>query len=166
MTDQEILTRFRNIETELKRLSLDIEEPIMIHYHRDEFPNLLTVEKHGNFIDVRAAKEIKLSKEESLLIPLGISINMPDNYYATLLPRSSTFRKYGILVSNSIGIIDDDYRSMKDEWKLSVYATRDTIIPENERIAQFTLCKESKFTLIEGEWEAPERGGFGSTDKK
>ena len=140
---------------------------IGIHYHTDKYPDFNdTVEKHGNFYDLRAAETVELFEGESTLIPLGVSINLPDGYYATLLPRSSTFKKYGIIVANSMGIIDSEYRGYGDEWKLCVYATRHVIIPQNERIAQFTILKENEFELEEANWEATDRGGFGHSDVK
>ena len=139
---------------------------IKIHYHQDKYGDLLPLEKHGNFYDVRAAKSIDLKKDEHTLIPLGISIYLPDSYYATLLPRSSSFNKYGFLVANSTGIIDTEYRSLEDEWMLSVLPTRDLTIHKNDRIAQFTIMKEIKFEVEEGEWEAINRGGHGESGIK
>ena len=136
---------------------------IQIHYHTDKYPGLEPLEKHGNFYDVRAAEDIELVEGKQVLIPLGISVNLPDGYYAELLPRSSSFKRYGFLVANSMGIIDSEYRSLEDEWMLSVYPTRDMKIFKNERIAQFTIVKEIPFTLEESTWEAKKRDGFGSS---
>ena len=86
---------------------IDIKD-IMINYHREKYPYLLPAEKHGNFYDLRSAVFIELRKGKQALIPLGVSINLPDGYYATLLPRSSTFKKHGILIANSVGIIDSN----------------------------------------------------------
>lgn len=145
---------------------VDKIKTIQIHHHTDKYGALIPIQKHGNFYDLSTAQDTFLKAGESTLIPLGVSINLPDGYYATLLPRSSTFSKYGILIANSVGIIDSEYRSLDDEWKLSVYATRDIYIPKNERIAQFTIHEEIPFILEEAVWEAKARGGFGSSDQK
>ena len=138
-----------------------------IHYHTDKYPEFTAkIEKHGNFYDLSTAERVELYEGDTGKISLGVSINLPDGYYATLLPRSSTFGKYGIMVANSMGIIDSSYRGMNDIWKLVVYATRHITIPANTRIAQFTIVKENEFEVIEEEWEAPDRGGFGSSDTK
>ncbi len=141
-------------------------QELKIHYHRDKYKDFTyEIEKHGNFYDLAAAESMKLEAGKYYMIPLGISIYLPDNYYAILLPRSSSFKKYGIIVANSMGIIDSNYRSLEDQWYLAVYATKDTTIEANERIAQFSICNETKFIVNEEKyWEAPKRGGFGSTD--
>ena len=141
-------------------------QELKIHYHRDKYKDFTyEIEKHGNFYDLAAAETMKLEADKYYMIPLGISVYLPDNYYAILLPRSSSFKKYGIMVANSMGIIDTGYRSLEDQWYLAVYATRDAIIEANERIAQFSIFKETKFIVHEEEyWEATKRGGFGSTD--
>lgn len=144
----------------------EIAMEIKIHHHTDKYGALIPVQKHGNFYDLATADHVNLKAGEYALIPLGISVYLPDGYYATLLPRSSTFKKYGILIANSMGIIDTEYRSMEDEWMLSVYATRDIYISKNERIAQFTIQKEIPFVLEEANWEAKARGGFGSSDEQ
>lgn len=157
------------LTTKVKTLDEEIHKKhdIKIHYHTDRYPEMIpSIEKHGNFYDLSTAESVELFEGYHKLIPLGVSINLPDGYYAILLPRSSTFKKYGILVANSTGIIDSDYRGMNDIWMLSVYPTKHTIIPANERIAQFTIVRENKFDLVEADWEATNRGGFGSSDKK
>ena len=115
------------------------------------------------------------------LIPLGICMRMPEGFEGILAPRSSTFLKYGILQSNSIGIIDQAFASDKDEWKMAVLATRDIIIPKGTRIAQFRIQLSQKATIWQKlKWlfsnkikikvvdslEGEERSGFGSTGEK
>ena len=114
------------------------------------------------------------------LVPLGVAIEMPKGYEAILAPRSSTFKKFGLLQTNSIGVIDNSYNSSEDEWKMAVVATRNVTVPKGTRIAQFRIQLSQKATpwqkikwLFSG---APKlkavkalhnttRGGFGSTGK-
>lgn len=121
----------------------------------------------GDWIDLRAGVDVQLKKGESALIPLGIAMQLPMGYEAIIAPRSSTFRHYGILQTNSIGVIDESYCGDTDEWCLPVYATRDVTIPMNDRICQFRIVRHQPEILF-GEEEHlgnPARGGFGSTGK-
>ena len=107
-------------------------------------------------------------------------MQLPEGYEAHILPRSSTFKKYGIIQTNSKGIIDNSYSSDKDEWKMPVLATRDIVIPKGERIAQFRIVLSQKATIWQKvKWmfsntvkiipvdslDNPERGGFGEGTK-
>ena len=139
---------------------------ILINYHRDKYPELMPLEKHGNFYDLRAAETIKLSKNTHTLIPLGISIQLPKGYYAKVVARSSSFKNFGFVLANSVGINDTDYAGPDDLWFLSVLPSRDQEIQVNDRIAQFTIEKEISFTLKEGTWEADNRGGHGNSGIK
>jgi dUTP pyrophosphatase len=73
------------------------------------------------------------------LIPLGVAMEIPDGYEAILVPRSSVFKDWGFVQTNSEGIIDGSYAGEKDEWKLPVLATRTVTIPKGTRIAQFRI---------------------------
>lgn len=92
---------------------------------------------------------------------------MPHGYEAIMAPRSSTFKKYGLLQTNGIGVIDETYSGEDDHLMMSVYATRDTHIPAGERIAQFRIQPNQGLVDIEEteNMDGPNRGGFGSTDK-
>lgn len=81
------------------------------------------------------------------LIPLGVAMEAPEGMECHLLPRSSTFKKYGLLQANSMGIIDRSFASDKDEWKLPVVATRKITIPKGTRIAQFRLIPSQKASI-------------------
>lgn len=138
-----------------------------IKFHTDKFPELIpSIEKHGNFYDLQTAENVEVFEGYQKLIPLGISTKLPEGYYAILLPRSSTFKKYGLLLANSTGIIDTTYCGDDDLWMMSVYPTRHAIIPANERLCQFTIVREELFEVVNKEWIAENRGGFGSSDKK
>jgi dUTP pyrophosphatase len=92
---------------------------------------------------------------------------LPKGYEAHVVPRSSTFKNYGVIQTNSIGIIDNSYCGDKDEWRMPVYSTKDTIININDRICQFRIVKnQEKFSFLEvKDLKQTNRGGFGSTGK-
>lgn len=137
-----------------------------IRYHREKYPTLPEVKKMGNFIDLYSAKEYTLKKGEFALIDLGISIELPKGYWAQIVPRSSTYKKYKVIQTNSFGVIDSEYCGDDDIVMLPVYATEDTVIPANERICQFTIHRDTEFNIEEvDKLEGPNRGGFGSTGR-
>lgn len=120
---------------------------------------------NGDWIDLRCAEDVKLYKGESALIPLGVAMKLPDGYEANIVPRSSTFKHYGIVQTNSFGVIDNSYSGDNDQWFLPVYATRNTEIKKNDRICQFRLNKIQppvEFEQVES-LDGVDRGGFGST---
>ena len=121
----------------------------------------------GDWIDLRAAEDIRLKAGEDKAIPLGVAIELPAGYEALIAPRSSTFKKYGILLANSIGIIDESYKGDNDEWHFIAYATRDTAIAKNERICQFRIIEhQPMIQLKEVEHLGnANRGGIGSTGR-
>lgn len=119
----------------------------------------------GDWIDLRANETITLHKGDFKLIPLGVGMKLPDGYEAHVAPRSSTFKNWGIIQTNSIGIIDNSYSGDNDQWMMPVLATRDALIARNERIAQFRIVEKQPmigFNVVE-HLENTDRGGFGST---
>lgn len=121
----------------------------------------------GDWTDLRAGKEVTLKKGEFVLIPLGVAIKLPEGYEALLVPRSSTFKHYGIIQTNSIGVIDESYCGDGDEWMMPVLATRDVTIPFDDRICQFRIIKhqpEIEFNETD-HLSDKNRGGFGSTGR-
>lgn len=151
---------------ELYHASSDIPK-FKIRYHRENYPDLPEVVQHGNFIDLYVAKGCKLKAGEFKLIDLGISVECPQGYWMQLVPRSSTFKKYGIIQTNSFGVIDTSYCGDNDIVMLPVYATRNTQIPKGERICQFTIVKDVNFDIeTVDKLDGPDRGGFGSTGSK
>lgn len=137
---------------------------IKIKYHNDKIIKLECV-KGSDWIDLRAAEDVVLKKGEFKLINLGVSMEIPEGYEAHVVPRSSTFKNWGIIQTNSIGIIDNSYCGDTDIWKYPVYATRDTEIRLNDRICQFRLVKNQdpvEFETVEHLCNKS-RGGFGST---
>lgn len=122
---------------------------------------------NGDWIDLRAAEDVKLKAGQFALISLGIAMKLPDGYEAHVAPRSSTFKNFGIVQTNSVGIIDNSYCGDNDIWKFPAFAIRDTEIHKNDRICQFRIMEKQpalQFHEVECLNE-PDRGGFGSTGK-
>lgn len=121
----------------------------------------------GDWIDLRAAEDIELRAGEYKAIPLGVAMELPRGYEALIAPRSSTFKRYGVLLANSIGVVDEAYCGDGDEWHFLAYAVRDTKIYKNERICQFRIIKhQPKVVLTEVETLGnADRGGIGSTGR-
>lgn len=122
----------------------------------------------GDWIDLRAAEEVTMKAGEYKMIPLGIAMELPSGYEALVAPRSSTFRKYGVLLANSIGIIDESYKGDNDEWNFLAVAIYDTVIPKNERICQFRIIKhQPEIKIVEVDTLGNlDRGGIGSTGRR
>lgn len=122
----------------------------------------------GDLIDLRCAEDTVIKKGELKLIPLGIAMELPKGYEAHVYPRSSTYKKHKILLSNSVGIIDESYCGDNDQWCFPAYATEDTFIEKNTRICQFRIF-EHQPTIEFEEVEVlgnSDRGGIGSTGTK
>lgn len=119
----------------------------------------------GDMIDLRCAEDIEMHKGEFKLIPLGVAMELPEGYEAHVYPRSSTFKKHKILLSNSVGVIDCSYNGDGDQWQFPAYAMEDTFIPKNTRICQFRIFEnQPNIELVEVESLGNEnRGGIGST---
>ena len=142
-----------------------MEKTIQILYHSDEIEHLKYVDGKSDWIDLRAAKEYHLKAGDFALIDLGISVKLPAGYEMITAPRSSTFKNYGLLQSNSIGVVDESYCGDGDVLKMPVYATRDTVVHVNDRICQFRIQEHQPHIIFE-EVESlggADRGGFGST---
>lgn len=119
----------------------------------------------GDWIDLRANETISLRKGDFRLIPLGVGMKLPEGYEAHIVPRSSTFKNWGILQTNSTGIIDNSYSGNNDQWLMPVYATRDTVIQRNDRICQFRVVEKQPmigFDIVDI-LDDVDRGGFGSS---
>ena len=121
----------------------------------------------GDWIDLRAAEDISMDGGQFKLIPLGVAMELPEGYEALVAPRSSTFKKLGILMANSLGIIDESYKGDGDEWHFPAYAVKDTYIHKNERICQFRIIQHQPLIhLIEVDHLGnDDRGGIGSTGR-
>lgn len=141
---------------------------IKIKYFTDKIEKLRYIDGKSDWIDLRCAEEITLKKGEWKLIPLGIAMELPKGYEAHVVPRSSTFKNFGIIQTNSMGVIDASYCGDNDQWYLPALAVRDTEIHVNDRICQFRIVEnQPKIDFCEVETlEGKDRGGFGSTGKQ
>lgn len=140
-------------------------ETIKIKYFDSEMEKLTYIEGKSDWIDLRASETVELKQGEFRLIPLGVAMELPAGYEAHVAPRSSTFKNYGILQTNSLGIIDGSYCGDQDMWRMPVYATRDTVIHKGDRICQFRIVENQPAVVFEEVefLENQNRGGFGTT---
>lgn len=144
-----------------------MSERIIIKYFNPEIERIRKIAQ-GDWCDIRAAETVELKKGEFKLIPLGIAMQLPDGYEAHVVPRSSTFKNFGIIQTNSFGVIDNSYCGDNDQWFFPAYALRDTIIRKNNRICQFRIAKKQPDIEFEetDHLGNPDRGGHGSTGVK
>lgn len=140
---------------------------IKIKYFTKQIDQLKYIDGKSDWIDLRASETVTLTAGEFCLIPLGVAMKLPVGYEAHVVPRSSTFKNYGILQTNSCGIIDGSYCGDDDMWRMPVYATRDTVIKQNDRICQFRIMENQPQIYFETTdcLGSESRGGFGSTGK-
>lgn len=138
---------------------------IKVNTHGTKLPERIAV---GDWIDLRASSTIIMSAGESRNIPMGVSMELPEGYEAHLLPRSSTFKTWGIIMSCSMGIIDNSYNGDNDVWSFPAIALRKTTINKGDRIAQFRVVRiqpSIEFVKVKSLGNNS-RGGFGSTGVK
>ena len=146
---------------------------IKVKYFRDDLTRL-KIDSKGDMIDLYAAEDVTINEMDEALIPLGVAMELPIGYRANLLPRSSTFKKWGIIVTNSMGVIDHTYCGDNDEWKLAVFCLKGrefvngkkcTIIHKGDKIAQFEIVPVMPKVVLEevDHLGNADRGGFGST---
>lgn len=141
---------------------------IRIKYFSEQIEKLQYIENKSDWIDLRAAEKVTLKAGEYKLIPLGIAMELPMGYEAHIVPRSSTFKNFGILQTNSTGIVDESYSGDNDQWFFPALAMRDTVIEVNDRICQFRIVEHQpriEFTEV-AELGNVDRGGLGSTGKQ
>ena len=133
---------------------------VRINTHGGKMP-----EQHGEWIDLATAEDVELEPLEFKIISLGVSMELPEGYYAQVVPRSSTCMKHGIMLANSMGIIEHDYCGDNDIWGFPAVAIRKTFIPKGTRVCQFCLVRKHEpveFVQVEALGNA-DRGGYGST---
>ena len=179
------LKDFNELSDATKAILMNMRSVLKIKYSDPEFPTLQCNEK-GDWIDLKCTEDYTLKAGEFALIDLGVAMKLPNEYEAWLAPRSGTFKKYGLIQTNSIGIIDNSYSGNNDIWHMPVYATRDTEIKKGERLCQFRLVKRMSCTFAEDamptsmyggsinsilhiievdQLDDTDRGGFGSTGR-
>ena len=138
---------------------------IKIKYFSDDIQRLEYIDGKSDLIDLRAAEDVEMKEGEYKLIPLGIAMELPNCFEAHVYPRSSTYKNFGILQANSVGIIDNSYKGDDDQWMFPAIAVRDTVIHKNDRICQFRIVRnqpEIVFNEVKHLKES-NSGGFGSS---
>lgn len=141
---------------------------IRIKYLSDQIEPLRYIDGKSDWIDLRAAEDVFIKKGEYRQISLGVAMELPDGYEAHVVPRSSTYKKFGLIQTNSYGVIDASYCGDEDLWMIPVLATRDTWVHVNDRICQFRIMKHQpsiEFQAVES-LDNCNRGGFGTTGTK
>jgi len=139
---------------------------IKIKYFTEDIDKLKFIDgEKSDWIDLRAAQTVELKAGEFKLIPLGVAMQLPEGYEAHVVPRSSTYKNFGIIQTNHQAVIDESYCGDNDQWFYPAYALRDTVININDRICQFRIMKKQPAINFE-EVEVlgnDDRGGIGST---
>ena len=138
------------------------------HYLNCEDGRLRYIDGKSDWIDLRAAEEVELKAGEFKLIHLGVAMQLPEGYEAHIVPRSSTFKNFGIIQTNHCGVIDESYCGPNDWFYMPAYALRDTVIHVNDRICQFRIEKHQPTIQFEevDRLNGEDRGGIGSTGKR
>lgn len=143
-----------------------MNQNIKIKYFTNKIDKLERIEgDKSDWIDLRAAETIELKAGEFKLIPLGVAMQLPEGYEAHIVPRSSTYKNFGIIQTNHQAVIDESYNGDNDQWFYPAYALRDTVINMNDRICQFRIIKKQppiNFEEVEV-LKNEDRGGIGST---
>ena len=136
----------------------------------------------GNWIDVYANKDVFVKCGERAMVPLGFALELPEGWEGHLAPRSSTFKTWGIIQTNSVGVVDDTYIGDNDQWHMPVYCLqgkdiesddngeeiKGTWIRKGDKIGQFRIMEvmpEIEFEEVES-FGNKDRGGFGTTVTK
>lgn len=137
---------------------------IQIKYFTNDIDKITKIDK-GDWIDLRAAETVEMKQGDFKLIPLGVAMKLPEGYEAHVVPRSSTYKNFGIIQTNHQAVIDESYCGDNDQWFYPAYALRDTVINKNDRICQFRIMKkmESVDFIEVDELKDKDRGGIGST---
>lgn len=140
---------------------------IKIKYFTDKIEKLRYIAGNSDWIDLRAAEDIQMKAGEYRLIPLGVAMQLPEGYEAHIVPRSSTYKNFGLIQTNHMGVVDESYCGDGDQWFVPMLAIRDTEIHVNDRICQFRIMEHQptiEFDEVE-KLEGKDRGGFGTSGK-
>lgn len=138
---------------------------------------------NGDWIDLYANKDMFIPEGTRAMIPLGVAMELPEGYEAHLAPRSSTFKTWGIIQTNSVGVVDHSYMGDNDQWHMPVYCmfgkdklcdddgvtiSHGTYIHRGDKIAQFRIMEVQPTIEFEevDHLGNEDRGGFGSTGTK
>lgn len=144
-----------------------MNKTIKIRYISDKIEKLRYIDGKSDWIDLRASERIEFKAGEYKLIPLGVAMELPKGYEAHVVPRSSTYKHFGIMQTNHCGVIDESYCGNNDQWHFPAYAMRDTVIEVNDRICQFRIMEHQPTITFQEEetLDGADRGGIGSTGK-
>ncbi len=142
-------------------------ETIKIKYFSDKIEKLRYIDGKSDWIDLRVAENVKFKSGEFKLIKLGVAMELPEGYEAHIVPRSSTFKNFGLIQTNHMGVVDESYKGDNDEWMWPALAMRDTEVHVGDRLCQFRIFKhQPKISFEEVErLSGADRGGFGSSGK-
>lgn len=165
--DEKRLEKWRGGKKGNKKVENTKPLQIKIKYHDPNMPKLEKIVQ-GDWIDLRVTEDIELKAGEYKLISLGIGMKLPKGYEVVIVPRSSTFKTWGVLQTNSFGVVDNSYSGNDDIYHFPAYATRDTKIEKYSRICQFRIQRimpKVEFAEVEN-LDEKSRGGFGSTGTK
>lgn len=126
------------------------------------------VEKYVVYSGNTVTRVVNFAKGDIVTLHTGLAIQLPPYNEGWLMPRSSTFKKTGLIQTNSIGMIDNAYCGDTDEWMAVMYATRDGYLEIGERYLQFRTmpCMKPQDIIEVDSLGNHSRGGFGSTDKE
>ena len=142
-----------------------MKETIKIQYINDTVEKLKYIDGKSDWIDLRSAEHVEMKAGEFRLINLGVAMQLPEGYEAHIVPRSSTFKNFGIIQTNHCGIVDESYCGPNDWFYMPAYALRDTGIEVNDRICQFRIEKQQPVIEFDevAQLTGKDRGGIGST---
>ena len=108
------------------------------------------INKKGDWIDLRAAKNMSFSLKEAVnYIPLGVAMQLPKGFEAIVASRSSTPKKQGMFIPCGIGVIDNSYSGNGDQWHFIAVPLKDTKINKGDRICQFRIQLSQKATFLD-----------------
>jgi hypothetical protein len=140
-------------------------ETIKIKYFTDKIEKLCYIAGNSDWIDLRVAEDVVMKKGEFRLIRLGVAMELPRGYEAHVVPRSSTYKNFGLIQTNHMGVIDESYKGDADEWKWPALAMRDTEVHVGDRLCQFRIMKhQPQINFLEVDsLENEDRGGFGTS---
>jgi hypothetical protein len=140
-------------------------ETIKIKYFTDKIDKLCYIAGNSDWIDLRVAEDVVIKKGEFRLIRLGVAMELPQGYEAHVVPRSSTYKNFGLIQTNHMGVIDESYKGDADEWKWPALAMRDTEVHVGDRLCQFRIMKhQPQINFLEVDsLENEDRGGFGTS---
>ena len=143
-------------------------QKIRIKYFQEDMEKLTYIDGKSDWIDLRAAEDIEMKAGEFKLIPLGIAMELPKGYETHVVPRSSTYKNFGIIQANHMGVIDESYCGDNDQWFFPAYALRDTKISKGDRICQFRIMEHQPAIEFEetDSLDHEDRGGIGSTGRR